>query len=360
MSVKSKLMLVQPVMASYRYDYFLSLASHFDLTCFADRRTRGGFLEECSGLNVVHSPILEFLGGRVIFQKGVLAGVLQKPDFIFINANIRNITLWLLLLISRLIGVKVILHGQGLYKVEKVNLFTKLVYILAILFSTRYVCYTSISKSSLEFLPSFIFKKLRVVNNTLINKFENPPEIKDLDVTGVLFLGRLREGCELERLVSNVQLVNSLSRRQVHIHVIGSGDLESYYTEKYKELSFITFYGAIYDQEVIRDISKNCLVGCYPGAAGLSVVHYMSLSLIPLVDGDITRHMGPEPSYVKDGVNGFLFDGDVEDGISRVLLKLLRSPSLSDISHKAYSTYEELRTPGWDQSIINLIENDFY
>jgi glycosyltransferase involved in cell wall biosynthesis len=360
MKAKIKLMLVQPVMTSYRYDYFLSFASQFKLTCYADRRAQGGFLEECEGLNVVHSPISEILGGKVIFQKNVLKGVLQKPDFIFINANVRNLTLWILLLISRLMGVKVILHGQGLYKVKRANIFTKLVYALVISASTCYVCYAPISKSSLDFLPKFLSKKLRVINNTLVNKFENPPENKNFDVTGILFLGRLRKGCELERLVSNIEILNSVSQRRMHIHVIGSGDLESYYNAKYKDLSYITMYGAIYDQEVIRDISMNCIVGCYPGAAGLSVVHYMSLSLIPLVDGDITKHMGPEPSYVEDGFNGFLFDGVVADGISNTLLRLLKLPSLLDVSHRAYSTYKDLNNPAWDKAVIQLIENGFH
>jgi len=41
------------------------------------------------------------------------------------------------------------------------------------------------------------------------------------------------------------------------------------------------WYRARFDDEAIAAISLRCRVGCYPGSAGLSVVHLFALSLPP-------------------------------------------------------------------------------
>ena len=110
----------------------------------------------------------------------------------------------------------------------------------------------------------------------------------------------------------------------------------------------IIFYGKVYDQEKIAKISRQCFIGCYPGQAGLSIVHYMSLSLPPLVCADLTSHMGPEPSYIKNGINGFFFDEYSEESIAdkiNEVIMIKKNATYQNIGKAAYNTYLCLNTP---------------
>src|SRR5680860_1857230 len=64
----------------------------------------------------------------------------------------------------------------------------------------------------------------------------------------------------------------------------------------------------VHDDSRIAKISRSCRTACYPGDAGLSVVHFFGLSLPPIVHDDITTQQGPEPSYVENDVNGFVYE----------------------------------------------------
>ena len=101
------------------------------------------------------------------------------------------------------------------------------------------------------------------------------------------------------------------------------------------------------DKKIISDISVECRFGAYAGYAGLSVLHYMSLSLPVIVHSSLTMHMGPEPYSVIDGYNGFNFKRlDVVSLISAINKSFeLDIKRYRDISSNAYITYENKVKP---------------
>jgi hypothetical protein len=110
----------------------------------------------------------------------------------------------------------------------------------------------------------------------------------------------------------------------------------------------------LYDQSKIAEISKKCFIGCYPGNTGLSVVHYMSLSLPCLIHDNLTKHQGPEPSYVVDKYNGRLFRYDDKDNFEQVLKEMFDTSHI--YGNNAYKTYIELTEPSYAQRMINALE----
>jgi glycosyltransferase involved in cell wall biosynthesis len=198
--------------------------------------------------------------------------------------------------------------------------------------------------------------KFRIIHNSIFNSCSIRPEIKTFSNKDILFIGRLRKGCNIELLCDTIIELNS---GQINCHIIGSGVLEEMYRNKYMEYKFIQFYGMIYEQKKIAEISENCVIGCYPGNAGLSIVHYMSLSLPCLVHDEISKHEGPEPSYVIDKYNGRLFHYDDEKHFKQIFVEILNNLSeLKKYGMNAYQTYRNLTEPSFAQRIVNALENE--
>jgi glycosyltransferase involved in cell wall biosynthesis len=266
-----------------------------------------------------------------------------------LSANPRYISSMLLILILRFFSVKVLLHGQGLYKKDKVGFLNKITYTYFNFFCDKYICYSKTSMESLAKLA--IMKKSIVCENSLINYCG--VERKYSGENGVLFVGRLRNESNINFLIQLAQY-----NPKLQIHIVGSSGLINEFKEISNKLKNIIFYGEIYEFEKISEISKNCFIGVYPGDAGLSVVHYMSLSLPVLVHDDLKKHMGPEPSYVKNNFNGLLFKrGDFisfANGINKFFEMDVTEKNL--FMENSYNTYKDLVNP----SLANRFLDCFY
>jgi glycosyltransferase involved in cell wall biosynthesis len=120
---------------------------------------------------------------------------------------------------------------------------------------------------------------------------------------------------------------------------------------------WITFYGAIYDNEKISDISRKCILACYPGDAGLSVLHYMSLSLPVVVHGDLRKHMGPEVSYVENDINGIFFERYNQKSLEENLKKILNDKDkLLEMQKNAFERYKLIVDPSLSERLLKIIE----
>lgn len=359
---KHKLFYVQPVLAPYRLPLVRRLANDYELTVFADSvaAVSGGF-GDLRPENVAfrEAPSVQIMGGRFFYQGGVIPAVVrERPRAVLLFANPRYISCWLLILICRMLGVRTYLHGQGLYSTPNPSLGRRLLYRALVTLGTRYICYAEVSKDSLV-AAGCDRNKLEVVDNALELSTTVRPEMRSGKEEGVLFIGRLRPGNRLDELIDAVQEVRK-SGFTVSLHVIGGGEPLSALTEKYAGCKWIFWHGAISDEREIARISSDCRIGCYPGDAGLSVVHMFSLSLPPVVHDDVASHMGPEPSYVQDGKNGFLFS---RSGGRQALREMLHKVWQMDehemkrVCQGAYQSYCRLADPSWSERMALVIDH---
>jgi hypothetical protein len=81
----------------------------------------------------------------------------------------------------------------------------------------------------------------------------------------------------------------------------------------------------------------------------------MSLSLIPIVHGSLEKHMGPEPSYIQNGYNGFLFERNSAINLAKTIKKALKQKDLK-IAINAFETYIKLLNPSMAKKFINIIK----
>ena len=352
---------VQPLIARYRVEVVESLNRLFNVKVFA--RSEGveasGFSRETPHCEeFVETRIERLLSRRIRIQSHVLARIVrERPDAVLIFADVRYVSLWLALVAGRAIGVPVLIHGQGLYRHRPAGLLRTVCYRLAVALATRYVCYTDASRASLERIGC-PHGKLVVANNSLTVSQTVDPSAKSGAEDGVLFIGRLREGAQLERLIDAVGALRAEGRR-ITLHVVGGGEHGERLRREYGARDDVVWYGAVFDDAQIAAISRRCRVGCYPGAAGLSIVHMFALSLPPVVHDRLPLHMGPEPGYVEHGRSGFVFASDGgTDGLAAVLRQVWALPpdAMRAAAAAAHATYRELNSPTLGNRLATIVD----
>lgn len=359
MKKKYELIMVQSTISSYRLPYFKKISIKWPTLFLSSEISTSKGFEKSDLSELKHSTtrIYSLFGGKLNYQNGVLLNLIRyRPRMLYIGADARALTYWLSLILARIIGVKVYSHGQGAYRKSRPSPIDKVQYRIMVRLSERYICYTELSKNSLLSL-GISSKKLRVADNSILNNF--PLNRKQYDefykTKGILFLGRLREQVGLEYLL---EVISRLNRKSVvcELHIIGGGEMEQELRSKGSNVAGVFFYGKVFNEERISEIAKKCIIGIHPGDAGLSIVHYMSLSLVPIVHSSMCNHMGPEPSYIKNNVNGLTFKYGSQEDLYRTLQEALADKDkLYSMAHAAYKTYNLLSNPDLGDKLINIM-----
>ena len=85
------------------------------------------------------------------------------------------------------------------------------------------------------------------------------------------------------------------------------------------------------------------------------MLHYMSLSLVPVVHSSLHLHMGPEPSYVVDGVTGVTFERQDASSLRVVIERLSGNQGeVERIQRAAYERSVELTKPSLGERLENI------
>jgi len=297
-----------------------------------------------------------------MYQMGIIIHILKfRPDIIVIFSNPRYLSFWFILFLGKILKIEVYPRGHGLVKKKKPSKLIKLVYRIIIGLSTKYLCYTVSVKDSLSNIAKE--ELLLVDNNTLYNSLPVIPKEKTGCESGIFFIGRLRERCGVEELINAISILRLQRRNNIELHIIGDGPLSDIVVSKTLENQWIHYYGQIFDDSKINEISKMCRIGCYPGDMGLSAVHMFSLSLPPVTHNFMHEHMGPEPSYIQDGKNGFFYSPKLDiTALVGTLSNIWSLPpeEIYTIQKNAYLTFVHLSTPPFHTRIlrnINCLEN---
>jgi glycosyltransferase involved in cell wall biosynthesis len=352
-----KLLIIQPLIASYRKDFFNDISKYFNKTViFANLNTSNGFKSDVEGdFEKIDTPIL---GKRekMYYQKGIITSILKdRPTIIYLTADFRAVHYYLILLLAKLLKIPTFAHGQGLYDKPNPHFIYKILFKFTVGLSSQYICYT---KSVYDSLVSIGISKdkLSIMDNMIINHYPIEPQEKKELKNKIFYVGRLRDGSNLNLLFDAMKTLKEDSI-EVSLIIVGDGEKREEYEDYVKELDVdVNFLGVIYDDKIISELSKDCKIGVYPGDAGLSIVHYMSLSLVPIVHDQLDKHMGPEPSYIEDGVNGLLFNREDSKSLANSIKVVLNDDKIrEEIAKNAYKSYIQLSKPNMAEKFINII-----
>jgi glycosyltransferase involved in cell wall biosynthesis len=341
---------------------FLDLAQYCPLDLVASPEPAGmGFkvapIADGPRVRCFSVPTLMPLGKRFGWiQWGVVTYILrERPEAIFLNANPRYLTFWITLLWAKVLGIPAYVHGHGFYRRGRIGAPYKLMMRTMLRLVASYICYAPIVRQA--FLDNGLSgRKLAVAHNSLINRFPVPPQEKTGTESGVLFIGRLRRESHLDLLMRVVERIRQDDGLPVRLHVVGDGEEASALRARARDCPWIVFHGGLYDAERIRQVSLECFAGCYPGNAGLSVLHMMSLSL-PVITHNNMRAHGPEPSFIRDGVSGLLYDhADAEQSLYQAVRSLASDPAkVAQLRQHAFADYRALANPSLAARLWTII-----
>jgi glycosyltransferase involved in cell wall biosynthesis len=347
-----RLGVIQPHLSNASREMFLELAQYCPLDLVVSLAPSGmGFevapVAEGSRIRIFSGPTLMPLGKRLGWiQWSVVKYILhQRPEAVFLNANPRYLTFWVALLWAKALGIPAYVHGHGFYRRSRIGVAYRLMMMALLKLATAYICYAPIVRQA--FLDhGFPRRKLVVAHNSLINRFPVLPAEKTGTEPGILFVGRLRQESRLDLLLRVVERIRREDGLPLLLHVVGDGEEGETLRSEARNCPWVVFHGGVYDAEQIRKISLDCFAGCYPGNAGLSVVHMMSLSL-PVITHDNLQAHGPEPSFIRDGLSGWLYDhADPEPALHLAVRSLASDPAkVAEMRQNAFADYQSLAHP---------------
>jgi len=358
-----KICLIQPILTHYRMPVYRELAGHCrvdllfspvsDTLGFGDVSTH-----EAATLRFLELPTFRPFGDRVgMFQWGISRHILHdRPDAILTFANPRFLSFWTTLVLARALQIPVYAHGHGPYQKNRITLLYRILIKFILRLVTGYICYAPVVyRSFIE--HGFSSSKLSIAPNTLVNDLPVRPNEKSGRERGVLFLGRLRSDTRLDALVRTLERLRADDGINLTLHVAGGGEYEKEFRRRWMQQSWIAFYGEVYDLTKIRRVSQECFVSCYPGVAGLSVIHMFSLSL-PVVTHDDLRSHGPEPSMIRDSNGAVFYDhNSPDDQLYLALRSLALDPQrVAAMQNSAFEDYQRLTTPHLSERLWTILQ----
>jgi glycosyltransferase involved in cell wall biosynthesis len=360
MTDRKRLGVIQPHLSNTSREMFLELSNYCPLDLVlspapGDMGFKVAPIAEGPRLRCFVGPTW---GKTFLIQWSALKYILmpgERPLALFLNANPRYLTFWIALLWARARRIPAHVHGHGFYRRARISAPYKWMMAAMLRLVTSYICYAPIVRQA--FLDhGFSGKKLAVAHNSLINRFPVLPQEKTGAETGILFIGRLRRASRVDLLMRVIERIRSEDGPPLELHVVGEGEDREALRAQARACPWVVFHGGIYDAERIRQISLACFAGCYPGNAGLSVVHMMSLSL-PAVTHDDLRAHGPEPSFIRDGVSGILYDhADPERSLYQALRALARDPAkVAHLQQTAFADCQSLSYPSLAKRLWSII-----
>jgi len=302
---------------------------------------------EAPNLRYIEIPTLRPFGEKIgTIQWGLAKYVLrEKPDAILASADLNCLSFWTTLMLAKLKGIPFYAHGHGFFKKRKVDSLRRSTMKLLLRLVTSYIAYAPAVRDSFA-VHGFSVERVSVAHNSLINLFPVRAEEKTGGERGILFIGRLRRGNGLGLLLRVMRRLREEDGYPMTLRVIGAGEEAEQLQREAAGCSWVVWHGQVYDQSEIRAISLDCAVGCYPGNAGISVVHMMSLCL-PVVTHDDASCHGPESSFIRNGPSGILFDHrNPEESLHEALRSLAAEPiRVAEMQRSVFQDYQSLVNP---------------
>lgn len=315
--------IVQPVIPHYRVPFFKELyKNNEDLEFYASDR---------DDIDVQSVPqnifkytelgkVKRFKG--VVWQSGIFNVIFRfrKNDKLVINGNPRYISNFLVIMLARIIGVKVIWWGQGWSSNTTSFTFKVRTYLMGL--ADAVILYTDKEKSL--FPKTKLKGKVFALNNGLDNRVikklcinYNPTERKN----EILFIGRLTDKSKLDNLIRAISSIDS----SIILNVIGDGPNLNKYEHLTKLLGLtgrVKFWGSIVDEERIATIANSSKVFVYPGNVGLSLIHAFNYGLPAIVHSTTSKHM-PEISCFEKNLTGEEYNLLDESSLGTVIENLI-------------------------------------
>lgn len=333
----------------YRDEFFYHLrkdVEQMDIYTYENERK-----SEKSGFNIgqdsKHVANIEYHGLLLYAPWKLLS---SKYDTLVLMLHQGHITTWLLLMTKWMHRKKIVVWGQGIsvkrYLKEEKKPSRWLKWQIALADGA----WIYMEKEADIWRKQFPQKPIAALNNSVSNikemlDYNSSRQVdtlkKKYNITEeVVFIFCARFGSPFRRVDLMELLMQRLDKKKYGFIIIGDGKGKPDFT-KYLN---VHDFGAVYDDNVKRELFTMADAYLQPGWIGLSVVEAMAYRL-PVCTfrrkGDEIRH-GVEYGILKDGVNAMLFDS-IEEAVKRI--ETITTEELVEMGNRAHDYIAQNHTP---------------
>ena len=241
----------------------------------------------------------------------------KKYSTYLVTGDIRNITLWLFLLCSKLLRKKRVYlwtHGDN----GKGNIITRAIKKCFFSLGDGIFLYGDYTKNHMV-SAGYDEQKLFVIHNSLDYdthlKCRRSLHTSDIyrhhfhnNNYNLIFIGRLTAIKRLDLILEAIYLL-SQQGEEYNITFIGEGTEYNTLQKKVQQLQLqdkVWFYGACYDDDKTAELIYNADLCVSPGNVGLTAIHSMTFGTPIATHNNFTMQM-PEFEAIKEGVTGTYF-----------------------------------------------------
>ena len=346
---KKKIAILQPEIPHYRTEFFTLLKDEepiVDLYTYNEPESvrRSGF---SIGMESEYIPNIE-KKGLLLYSPWKLLS--SKYDTLILMLHQGHITTWLLLMTKWLHRKKIVVWGQGISVKRYIKEEKKPSIWLRWQIALADGAWIYMEKEADMWRKRFPQKTIVALNNSVSNitemlNYDSSRQVDTLkekyNITeDVVFIFCARFGSPFRRVDLMEQLMHRLDKKKYGFIIIGDGKGKP----DFSKYTNVHDFGAVYDNNVKRELFAISDAYLQPGWIGLSVVEAMAYKL-PVCTfrrkGNEIRH-GVEYGILKDGVNAMLFDS-IEEAVNRI--KNVTTEELEQMGNNAHDYIAQNHTP---------------
>lgn len=346
-----KIAIVQGILPHYREDFFIGLSNTFDIDIYLYEKDNKQASKnmKLSSLKVKELKSKNILNKFIYFQ---YLGLLKDYKTIVLPGNMKLLSVWILLVMGKLLNKNIILWGHGisvknyLKEEKKLNPIRVFFHKLA----AHSWLYTEKEKQIWEnYIDS---SKLTALNNTInTEKIINLPKLNKEELKNKYKINTKLNFIYCARFTANrridlmIELIEKVKEKDIGFIIIGEGDFKPNFS-KYKK---VYDFGAIYDDLKKHELFTIADLYFQPAWTGLSIVEAMAYSK-PIITFKRTENILQcvEYSFIKNNTNGIVAK-NIND-----LYHIVTSLTESDIEKLSDSTYKYAK---YNLTIENMIKN---
>lgn len=314
----SKLCIILNMMPHYRKAIYEIIDREFDCDWYV-----GDGVDDIASMDYGHikrCTVLrnKYFGFKAYYQKNMLGKIFDKRYSRYLmTGDIRNLSLWMFLIISRFYPKKKVYtwtHGYYGKGGRFTNFVNRLFFALSDgvflygEYARNFMIYQGISPSKLFVIHNSLDYDEHVKCRASISK-TNIYEIHfNNSFPNLIFVGRLTQVKRLDLLIEAIEIL-SKEGRFYNVTFVGDGteraQLEKL-VSKYNLHDRIWFYGSCYDEKINAELIYNADLCVSPGNVGLTAIHSLVFGT-PVATHDNFVEQMPEFEAIKDGYTGTFF-----------------------------------------------------
>ncbi len=329
---------IHPVVAHYRVPVINRLArsEHVELHIFGGQPLAGTSVPDASEtvsapFTRLHNVYLSQSDDRVLMVTGLSRLFRWRPDVIIANEASHNTLTWLLLLLRRIFGYKLVVMGHIRLAASQRSLGAALRRFIV----TRADGVLAYSTAGAQVARGWGTDEDTTValGNTLDTdaiaqaRARVRPEHANatraalgLAGTVCLFVARPTPPKRLDVAIDTMRLLANDAQRETHLLVIGDGADLAAYREQAAGLSNVHFLGEVLDEAELATYFAVSDIVMIPGAVGLAVNHAFAYGL-PILTSVNAPH-GPEMELALEGRNALLMPDQRSETFAEAIRRL--------------------------------------